>query len=316
MADRQNIWVFSEKPALLAELLAGAKTLGSGPVTALMLGSRGEAEKAAGLGARQVIWLGELPEGALVDDYVATITQQFQQSPPDLLLIGSTRRGRAVAGRLAARLKIPILTDILDLQDQDGGLQARHMIFGGGAVRVERLAAEPAILTVGPGVFSAPTPANDPPGEVIEAAFVEPAWRVRLRERKTRPVSSVNLAAAKKVICAGRGLAREEDLKMISELAQVLGSEIACTRPLAEGLNWLPRERYIGISGAQIRPDLYFGVGVSGQAQHLIGMSRSRVVVALNKDSHAPIFNFADYGVVGDLYTILPALIRAIQAAR
>ena len=105
-----------------------------------------------------------------------------------------------------------------------------------------------------------------------------------LRERKPRPAAAVNLPAARRVVCAGRGLARQEDLGLVNELAKVLGAEVACTRPLAEGLDWLPRERYIGISGATIKPDLYLGVGVSGQAQHVIGMSDSRVVVAINKD--------------------------------
>ena len=103
---------------------------------------------------------------------------------------------------------------------------------------------------------------------------------------------------------------------MINELAQALNAEVACTRPLAEGLDWLPRERYIGISGANIRPDLYLGVGVSGQVQHMIGMRDSRVVVAINKDKEAPIFAQADYGIVGDLYEIVPALIKAIKERR
>lgn len=101
---------------------------------------------------------------------------------------------------------------------------------------------------------------------------------------------------------------------MIEELAQALSAEVACTRPLAEGLNWLPRERYIGISGVMIKPDLYIGIGVSGQAQHMIGMNESRVVVAINKDRGAPLVAQADYAIEGDLYAVVPALIRAIKA--
>jgi electron transfer flavoprotein alpha subunit len=142
---------------------------------------------------------------------------------------------------------------------------------------------------------------------------VEPPWRAALRERKTRPASKVNLAGAKKVVCAGRGLARQDDRALVNELAQCLAAEVACTRPLAEGLGWLPRERYIGISGATVRPDLYLGVGVSGQVQHLIGMSDARLVVAINKDQNAPIFQQADYGIAGDLYAVVPALIKAIK---
>ena len=138
--------------------------------------------------------------------------------------------------------------------------------------------------------------------------------QIKVRERKPLPKASVNLQAARKVVSAGRGVSRQADLAMVEQLAGLLGAEVGCTRPLAEGLDWLPRERYIGISGAHIKPDLYFGVGVSGQVQHMIGMNGSRVVVAVNKDANAPIFTQADYGIVTDLYTFIPALIKALQA--
>mgnify|MGYP000483549913 CR=1 FL=1 len=314
MAEQREIWVFSEKPALLAELIAGAKTLGGRRVAAWVVGARSSAAQALTQGADRAAWLGDTGGERLVEDYVPTLAQQVQAGAPAVLLIGSTRRGRAVAGRLAARLDNTVLTDVLEFQSEGGDLLIRHMIFGGGAVRVEKALAQPVIATVGSGVFAPLPPAAAAQGEMVEVPFVEPEWRARLIERKPRPPAAVNLAAARKVICAGRGLARQEDLAMINELARALGAEVACTRPLAEGLNWLPRERYIGISGATIKPDLYFGVGVSGQAQHIIGMNRSKVVVALNKDSSAPIFQQADYGVVGDLYAILPALVQAIKA--
>jgi electron transfer flavoprotein alpha subunit len=103
---------------------------------------------------------------------------------------------------------------------------------------------------------------------------------------------------------------------MIQELADLLGAEMACTRPLAEGLGWMPRERYIGISGAMIKPDLYLGIGVSGQAQHTIGMSESQVVVAINRDRSAPLVAQSDYAIAGDLYEVVPALIRALKARK
>lgn len=309
----QETWVFSEKPDLLAALIGGACALtGQGTVTALALGPRTQAEEALARGADRVIWLGEPQQGALVDDYVPTLAKLYQERQPGLLLIGATRRGRAVAGRLAARLGTTVLTDVLQLT-RENGLQAQRMIFGGGAVRVDRPRGENVIATVGPGVFDALPAEAGRSGEIQEAAFVEPEWRVTLRERKTRAAATVNLAAAKKVVCPGRGVAKQKDLSMVEELARLLGAEIACTRPLAEGLGWLPRERYIGISGATIRADLYLGVGVSGQVQHLIGMNNTRVVVAINKDSAAPIFANADYGIVGDLYAIVPALIQALK---
>ncbi len=316
MAENQETWVFSEKPALLYELIAGARTLAGeagGRVTALVLGSRDAAGQALSRGADSVLWLGELPENSLVDDYVPTLAALVDDRRPSALLVGSTRQGKAVAGRLAARLGVTALTDVLEFMFEGGQVQARHMIFGGGALRIDRPLGDLLLATVGLGVFQAAAPDPGRSGEISQVAFVEPAWRARLLERKARPAAKVNLRGAKKVVCAGRGLAKQEDLALVKALADCLSAEVACTRPLAEGLDWLPRERYIGISGAIIRPDLYFGVGVSGQVQHLIGMSDARLVVAINKDPNAPIFQQSDYAIAGDLYTILPALIKAIK---
>jgi electron transfer flavoprotein alpha subunit len=190
------------------------------------------------------------------------------------------------------------------------------MIFGGGAVREERALSNPMIATIGPGVFEATPADTGRSGTVSEVSRVEPEWRAQVIERKQRPPASVNLAAAKKVVCPGRGLAQQADLSLINELAGLLNAEVGCTRPLAEGLDWLPRERYIGVSGANIHPDLYLGVGVSGQIQHMVGMNGARTVVAINKDKDAPIFANADYGIVGDLYQVVPALIAQLKARK
>jgi electron transfer flavoprotein alpha subunit len=316
MADRKEIWVFSEKPSLLRELAGGARMLAQhtdGKVVALALdGANRAAFEAALPGADRAIWLDAPPEVRPVDDYVPTIVGLLEQGRPYALLVGATRRGRAVAARAAARLDVTVLTDVLDFSFNSDQLQARHLIFGGGAVRVDRPLAEPVIATVGPGVFA---PADGgPPAESVEAPFIAPVLAPRLRGRQPRPAAKTDLHAARRVVCAGRGLGKQEDLAMVEELARALGAELACTRPLAEGLDWLPRERYIGISGAMIKPDLYLGVGVSGQAQHLIGMSESRVVVAINRDLNAPLCAQADYIVPEDLYIFLPALIQMLRA--
>jgi len=315
MADNREIWVFSEKPALLAELLTAARSLSGetgGTVVAVGLGPRGEVELAA-RGAGRIIWLGEVGQGRLVDDFVPTLAGLVEAQKPAGVLIGSTKRGRAIAGRLAARMGVTAITDVKQFETAGGEIRARHMIFGGGAVRDEKPVSEVMLATIGPGVFEAQAPPAGGDAAVVEAPFVEPAWRVTVRERRPLAAASVDLTAAKKVVCSGRGIAREEDLALVNDLARALGAEVACTRPLAEGLGWLPRERYIGISGASIRPDLYLGVGVSGQVQHTVGMGDARVVVAINKDKDAPIFAQADYGIVGDLYAVVPELTKALR---
>jgi electron transfer flavoprotein alpha subunit len=314
LADKE-VWVFSEKPELLSELIGGAQqlTVSSGArITAVVLGERAEVDRTLSYGALRVLWLGPLKEGYLVDDYVPTLLQHMKANPPSFFMVGATRVGRAVAGRIAAHFDTSALTDVMELQIDGGNVQVRHMIFGGGAVRVDGALGEPVIITAGSGVFQPPE-GKEPVGEVEEVAFVEPEIRIRLVERKPRQVAAVNLNAARRVVCAGRGVGRQEDIQLIEELARVLGAEVACTRPLAEGLDWLPRERYIGISGAMIKPDLYLGVGVSGQAQHVIGMSEARLVAAINKDASAPIFSMADYTLEADLYSVVPALIEALR---
>jgi electron transfer flavoprotein alpha subunit len=316
MSTVSGFWVFSEIPALLMELIAGARSLAAvmgGEVVALVIGPRAGAAAALASGADRVFWLGELKAGNLVEDYVPTLAALVEKEAPRGLLVGATTRGRAVAGRLAARSGVTALTDVRQFTFEDGVIKAHHMIFGGGALRIERPLSKMMLATVGPGTFEAQPPHAGCAGDVIDVPFIEPEWRVTRRESKPRPLANINLAAAKKVVCAGRGLVRQEDLTLVEELAQALGAEVACTRPLAEGLGWLPRERYIGISGAIIKPNLYLGVGVSGQVQHTVGMREARLVVAINKDHQAPIFAQADYGIAGNLYAIVPALIAALK---
>ena len=139
---------------------------------------------------------------------------------------------------------------------------------------------------------------------------------ITLVERKPRQVESVNLAAARRVVSVGRGLEKQEDLALIEELARALEAEVGCTRPIAEGVNWMARERYIGVSGAMLKPDLFVAVGVSGQVQHMVGATGAKTIVAINKDKNAPVFKQADYGIVGDLYEVVPQLVESLKAGK
>ena len=123
----------------------------------------------------------------------------------------------------------------------------------------------------------------------------------------------MDLSKAKRVVGVGRGLAAQDDLKMVHELAAVLNAEVGCSRPIAEGENWMERERYIGVSGVLLKSDLYLTLGISGQIQHMVGGNGAKVIVAINKDKNAPNFNYADYGLVGDIYKVVPALISQLS---
>ena len=191
-----DIWVFSEKPALLDELLAGARVLADhikGAVAAVVSGPVEKTDEAFERGAEKVFWLGEIKPGFMVEDCVPTLAHLAAKEKPYGILIGSTRRGRAVAGRLAARLNLSVITDVIAFMFENGDLQARHMIFGGGAVRVERPVSEMILATVGPGIFNPLPLTPGRKGELQIPDFIEPEWRLTLCERKIKPAPAVNL---------------------------------------------------------------------------------------------------------------------------
>lgn len=318
MSDQKQIFVISEEVSLIGELVSAAHQLnrdGLSTIAAIVIGDQTDVQQVGSFAVDQVYWIEEVPEGCLVEDVFLTVWELVNQHKPTVILIGATTSGRLICGRLAARLDVSAITDVRSFEQVKDGVAARHMIFAGGAERLERPLRLPVLLTIPKGQFGADSVQTKKAPQVIPLPFQMPEKRAILRERKDLPPLSVNLAEAKRVICLGRGIAHQEDLAQIERLAQELGAEIACTRPLSEGLGWLPRERYIGISGAYIKSDLYIGLGVSGQVQHTIGITDARVVVAVNRDPDAPIFKQADYGIVADLYEVLPALMQALEEA-
>lgn len=313
----KEILVFSERPGLLAELIANATELAksdNSTVSAIVLGNQSRISQVFSQNAQKIYSLGEKPENRILDDYIPTLIKLVKERKPAVVIIGATRQGKAIAGRLAAALGVSAITDAKYFSQVDNTIEITHLIFGGGAIRTERTNTSLLLLTQGPSVCEALPEKPDMIGEVENLEFVEPAWKSNLLERKPKPPASVNLSVAKTVICAGRGFSKKEDLSLAFELASLLNGEVGATRPLTEGLDWLPRERYIGVSGASVRPDLYLSLGVSGQAQHTVGITESRVIVAVDKDKDAPIFPQSDYIIVADLYEFVPALIAALKS--
>jgi len=311
--------VFSEKPGLLAELIANATQLAESSntlVSALVIGDQVAVDNAFARGAKKVYSFGEKSDNRLYDDYIPSFIALVKEKQPAMVVIGATRQGKAIAGRLAASLGVSAITDAKSFNQIDESLEITHLIFGGGAIRIEKANTPVMVMTQGPSVCEALPEKPSTTGEVEKLEFVEPAWKTTLVERKPKPPASVNLSVAKTVVCAGRGVSKKEDLDMVFELASLLGGEVAATRPLTEGLDWLPRERYIGVSGATVKPDLYLSVGVSGQAQHTVGITESRVIVAVDKDKEAPIISQSDYYFVGDLYQFVPAMVEALKARK
>lgn len=319
MTMTKEFIVFSERPGLRAELIANAlhlAELDQAIVSTAVIGDQQAIDQAFAQGAQKIYSFGEKTDDQLLDNYVPTLVALIKEKQPALVMVGATRQGKAIAGRLGAALGISVITDAKDFNQSNQDLEITHLIFGGGAVRVEKANTTTTILTQGASVVDALPEKSGAAGEIEKVAFIEPTNKATLVERKEKPPASVNLSVAKSVVCAGRGISKKEDLDMVFELASLLNGEVAATRPLTEGLDWLPRERYIGVSGATIKPDLYLGLGVSGQAQHTVGITESRVIVAIDKDKDAPIIPQSDYFIVGDLYEYVPALITALKARK
>lgn len=307
-----SVWVLAEKQSVLAQLCTGGRQLGE-EVAAIIWGTKEEAEQAIRLGADKVYWLGELRAETMREDYVSTLSELIKREQPDLVMLQSSKRGKLIAGRLAASLGTSVLVEAAEIRI-DGKVQVKHMVYGGAAYRTEQTVTGTTITTVGAGVFTAQPEDATRQGTVIPVDFIEPSAKSILLEKKAKESAGVNLGAAKRVVGIGRGFANQEDIQLAEELARQIGAEIGCSRPIAEGVNWLPTERYIGVSGAVLKPEVYLAVGISGQVQHMVGVNQARVIIAVNKDKAAPIFKHADYGIVGDLYKVLPLLIEKFKA--
>jgi electron transfer flavoprotein alpha subunit len=229
-----------------------------------------------------------------------------------VVLIGSTRRGKELAGRLAQKLAAGCVTEAIGLAVRDGKLVAQRYALGGNTVATEVLRSRVNVVAVKPKVFEA-VEANQRDGEIVPVDLDLAPPRVTVVERRPKAGEKVNLEQAEVVVAIGRGLQKKEDLTLVQALADVLRGELGCSRSLSSDYGWLSEQRMIGISGKQCSPRLQISVGLSGQIQHTVGILGSKIIVAINKDRSAPIFQIADYGIVGDLYEVLPSLVQRLK---
>ncbi|MDR0283635.1 MAG: electron transfer flavoprotein subunit alpha/FixB family protein [Propionibacteriaceae bacterium] len=297
----KSIWVVTHD-SLSADLVAGARALAPF-VGAVTFG--GEAVPGADL----TVIAPQPPADVPLEAYARPIADRLAEAAPDLVLCGADLQSRLLAGLIAARLKTGVrnATSITVAGDAVTVTRSAH---GGLAVVTETLAPGVAVLVIAPGTL--PVGDDTRPAGDTETLAAVPAPGLKVTERRPKPVSTVNLATASRVVGVGRGFAAEADLELARALAAKLGAEVGCSRPIAEGVGWLPGDRYLGVSGATIKPDVYVAIGISGQVQHMAGVGRAKVIVAINKDQNAPIFAHADYGIVGDLYEVVPALTAAL----
>lgn len=307
MSKYPVVFVVADKAQAFSELIPGAALLGD-KVEAVYVGNPDDAAQVFGLGASKLLDI--VPQqGQIYENYAPTIAQAIGKQPKALVLLPADRRGRAMAAKLGVALKAAVVNDV-NAFEEDGKLG--HMVYGGLAQGLEKPATPIVIATVAPGTFETREAAAGS-GPIEELVFVAPKNSVTLKETRPRQASSANIGKARRLVSIGRGFSKKEDVALASNLAALLGAELACSRPIAEGEKWLERERYIGVSGVMVKPEIYMAVGISGQVQHMVGARDSKVIIAINKDKNAPIFKYADYGIVGDLYKVLPALAKALS---
>lgn len=294
---------FAEKPELYPELSNAASALGLRRI-AVVVGPRKLADETARY-FDKVYHLEAQPaqpiDAWLYADVVAPLAKESSA-----VLVPSSVLGAGVAGILSYKLGMPAITDVRKIER----VGDRFVVYRGayGGLSIARISAVlPLILSIRPGAFEK-APAKEA-GEIVELDGA-PRRTVEVVEVK-RKEAGTRLEDADVVVVAGRGVKKREDLGMLEGLAKALGGVLSCTMPLSSERGWFPS--WVGISGVVVKPRLYIGIGVSGQVQHVAGIRDARIIVAVNSDPNAPIFEYVDYGIVGDLYKVVPSLLEKIK---
>lgn len=251
------------------------------------------------------------------DGYAISIADLIEVKKPEVVLVGATSIGRDIAPRIAGKIGTGLTADCtkLEIDLTDNKLLQTRPAFGGNLMAtIVCPKNRPQMSTVRPGVMAKAIRTESENGvlEVVNPGLTEKMIRTRLVEMLPQEKKSINLTDARIIVSAGRGLKRAEGFELIKELADKLGAEIGASRAAVDS-GWIEHSHQIGQTGTTVRPELYIACGISGAIQHLAGMSDSKYIVAINKDSKAPIFNICDYGIVGDLYEILPEMIESLN---
>lgn len=247
------------------------------------------------------------------DGYTAALEQLIRKVQPSFVLFPHTYQVRDLGPKLATRFNQALICDVIGMRNQNGPVFVRQLFQGKLNADVRPGGPAPYFVSIQAGAFDAE---NVEAGAARVETFTPELSAPNIRQRPEAPFressGAVDLTAAEIIVSVGRGIKEKDNIPIVEELAKALGGELAATRPVCDS-GWMPIARQVGSSGQTVAPKVYIAVGISGAIQHLLGMKGSKIIVAINKDANAPIFEVADYGIVGDLFEIVPAMVEEVK---
>ena len=324
-----NILVFAETRGgelrkIATEAVSQARRLadksGGGEVHALIAGPPGVAQKSEVLGRFGADVVLAVEHQALAtyarESIAATLAARAKATPYRAIVLGFSAQGRDLAPRIAAKLDVPIVSDIIDVELTGDSATVKHPGYANKVIITLAVTGSPVVLSIRPSAFAAVEASRSPRVERIPPAIDPAASRVKVTQVIEGSKGRPDLADAPVIVAGGRGLKAPENFKLVEDLADAFGNAaVGATRAVTDE-GWRPHADQIGQTGRQVSPQLYVAVGISGAIQHLAGMRTSKTIVAINKDKEAPIFKVADYGIVGDVLEVVPALTQAVREAK
>jgi electron transfer flavoprotein alpha subunit len=306
------ILVFSEDDESAFEMLTKGREIADSlksELAMILIGKHGSEDTYFSFGAGKIFLIDSQFHPDLAVESISTLVEQ---NKPEILLIGASKPGREIAARIAQRFGAGCATDCIDLSIDQGNLIIKRLVLGGRFIATQKFLRKPQIATVLRGSFEKKDDISRK-GEIIKLPVKPSETRVQILETKKKAPQEVRIEDADIIVSAGRGFKKKEDITLLREFAEVLGGTLGCSRSIAADLKWLPEEHWVGLSGHKVKPKLYIAIGISGQVQHIAGIRDAKTIIAINSDPNAPIFKACDYGIVGDLYEIVPKLSEILK---